>query len=218
MCGRYAIYSNKQQIADIFAIKQPFNLETSYNVAPTENVSVICHIKNARTILTMRWGLLPPWVKHPKQTAPLINARVETLADKASFRQAANTRRCLIIANGFYEWKKEPNKRIPFYVSRKDQNPFAMAGIWETWSDINSNISSCCIITAAPINSLSQLHDRMPVIIDARHYDDWLNPDNDWQHVVRLIDNEEFQNDFTYHMVSNKVNQAKYKGADCIEP
>lgn len=220
MCGRYAIYSDQKKIANIFAIRQSFDLETSYNVAPTENVSVICELLDGeKVIVSMRWGLIPNWQNQPNLSSALVNARFETLSTKPSFKQAARKRRCLIIADGFYEWRHTDHKiRQPYFIHRKDGEPFAMAGLWEKWIGDGKSIDSCCIITIDANEDLKPLHDRMPAIIKPNDYDLWLNPKNHkWDELSKLITIEP-HNDLIFYEVSTKVNSAKFKDEDCIKP
>lgn len=219
MCGRYALYSNPQKIAKMFCIKQFLTLELSYNVAPTENISVVCELINSeRVIVSMRWGLIPRWQNPPNLASALINARVETISSKPSFNEAARKRRCLIIADGFYEWRHtDQNVRQPYFVHRKDGEPFAMAGIWEKWVGENRSIDSCCIITLAANDLLMPLHNRMPAIIKPEEFAMWLDPaDQRWDKMAKLITNDP-HNDLTYYEVSTKVNSAKYKNVDCVK-
>lgn len=220
MCGRYAVYSNPKEVAKIFAIKQSFNLEMSYNVAPTENVSVICALPDGeRVILSMRWGLVPGWQDSPNLASALINGRIETLDSKPSFKQAALRRRCLIIADGFYEWRFiDQKRRQPYFIHRNDNQPFGLAGIWEKWVGEGTSLDSCCIITLDANEHLSPLHNRMPAIVKSVDYETWLDPKNqNWDHVKKLLTDEP-HNDLIFHEVSTKVNSAKYKDEDCIKP
>lgn len=220
MCGRYALYSSSKQIAKVFAIKQTFNLDVSYNVAPTENISVICELPGGeRVVVSMRWGLIPSWQNPPNLSSALINARIETLDIKPSFKESARKRRCLIIADGFYEWRNTGLKlRQPYFIHRNDGQPFAMAGIWEKWIGEGMIIDSCCIITLDANELLLPLHNRMPAILKPENYDAWLDSKNqNWEELKKFLTNEP-HNNLIFHEVSTKVNSAKYKNEDCITP
>lgn len=215
MCGRYALYSNPATIAKMFSIKQTsFNL--SYNVAPTENISVLVMVDEERFIDTMRWGLIPRWSNDKSAHAPLINARAETIDTKPAFSSAVKSRRCLIIANGFYEWKEERGIKQPYFIQLKSQPLFAMAGIWEKGISKDESINSCAIITMDAANFLSKFHDRSPALIKPSDYNGWLDSKNqDWQTLKLLLSS--FQKDDTeVYPVSTQVNKATYKEETCI--
>jgi len=147
-----------------------------YNIAPTQPVATVRLDHGARRFALVRWGLVPSWVKDPKSFSLLINARSETAAEKPSFRAAMRYRRCLFPASGFYEWRRGPNKqKQPYWISPKDGGVLAFAGLWETWSDRDGGeIDSGCILTTAANDTLAQIHDRMPVIIDPAEFARWL--------------------------------------------
>lgn len=218
MCGRYAVYSNSAELAKIFAIKQSSNFEISYNVAPTEEVAVICRsLDGERVLSVMRWGLIPAWQNPPNLSSALINARIETIDSKPSFKRSVKHRRCLIIADGFYEWTHKPKGKQPYFVHRKDCKPFAMAGIWDKWVGETDTIDSCCIITIEANALLSPLHNRMPAIVKTEDYDKWLDGNNQNWEQLKLLLTEEPHQELEYYPVSTKVNSAKYKNSDCIE-
>lgn len=179
MCGRFTLTLNPDQLQMAFNLSEPppADLAPRYNIAPSQAVAVIAN-GTSRKLEFFKWGLIPSWAKDPKIGNRLINARAETLAEKPSFRAALKKRRCLILADGFYEWKKEGKTKTPMYLRLKEGEPFAFAGLWETWKSPDDElIKSCTIITTEPNALVKKIHDRMPVILPAKAYDLWLSPD-----------------------------------------
>lgn len=153
-----------------------------YNICPTQPIVCIRQDSNGTNeVVNLRWGLVPFWAKDLKAGARMINARSETVATKPSFRSAFKRRRCLVLADGFYEWKKEGNQKQPYYISRRDDQPFCLAGLWETWKDKSIEhalaVETCTILTTEANNVMQPLHDRMPVILDKEIHDFWLDRD-----------------------------------------
>jgi len=177
MCGRYTLSIEVSDIMDEFDLQNvPVEWRPRYNVAPSQPVAVITS-KNPRSLEWMRWGLVPSWAKDIAIGNRLINARSETILEKPSFRSAFNRRRCLILANGFFEWQKQTKGGgIPYYFFQKDKKPFAMAGIWELWQNSQGDeLLSCAIITCAANSLLEPIHERMPVILDRTERSAWLS-------------------------------------------
>lgn len=178
MCGRFAVYSSVQAImeyADVLTVID--NFSPSYNVAPGQKIPAIINNGKNNELYNLKWGLVPPWAKDDKIGYRLINTRAETVDIKPSFKNAFQQRRCLIPANGFYEWQK-PDK-TPYYIMLKDQELFCFAGIWENWkSPEGEELHSCSIITTVPNDVMQSIHNRMPVIVphDVQQY--WLQGDN----------------------------------------
>jgi len=177
MCGRYAITTPPQAMRELFAFVEQPNFPARYNVAPTQPVPIIRLESGKRHFALVRWGLVPSWVKEEPQSL-LINARAETIAEKPSFRGAFRHRRCLMPADGFYEWKAMPKgPKQPYYIRRRDGKPFAMAAIWDNWMSPNgSEIESCAVVTTEANATLGDIHHRMPVILDEADWDRWLDP------------------------------------------
>lgn len=180
MCGRFTLTADPKQIRDAFPwITVPEDLNSRYNIAPSQPVAVIPN--NGRNQLDFYlWGLIPSWAKDPSIGNRMINARAETLSEKPSFRTAYRRRRCLILADGFYEWKKQPGSKAkqPVYIRLKSQSPFAFGGLWERWdAPDGSTIFSCTIITTEPNDMVAEIHNRMPLILPAGSYQDWLAPE-----------------------------------------
>lgn len=177
MCGRYTITLEPADFEVELGISDfPPDFAPRYNVAPTQQV-VAVRDSEAKKAEWLKWGLIPYWAKDPSIGARMINARSETLREKPSFRQAFERRRCLILADGFYEWQKhEGRPSTPFYIQLKEGKPFAFAGLWEKWQSAEEEIISCTIITCAANEMIKPVHDRMPVILDKTTAWNWLNP------------------------------------------
>jgi len=180
MCGRYRLSRRKQIIEEHFdALSGEEDWSPRYNVAPTQPIPVIRqHPKEpVRELSLMRWGLIPSWAKDSSAAALTINARSETAATKSAFRDALKSRRCLIPADGFYEWKRNGKTRQPYCFEVNEGKLFAFAGIWDRWKDPSGQwVKSCSILTTTPNAVISPVHDRMPVILDPDSYDLWLDP------------------------------------------
>ncbi len=179
MCGRFTLTLDPDEVQQAFDLSSPLPAEFTprYNIAPSQAVAVIAN-GPSRKLEFFKWGLIPSWAKDPKIGNRMINARAETLNEKPSFRTALKKRRCLILADGFYEWKKEGKTKTPVYLQLKEGEPFAFAGLWETWKSPEEEvIKSCTIITTGPNALVKKIHDRMPVILPAQAYDLWLSPD-----------------------------------------
>jgi len=177
MCGRFTLHTSAGELVRVFQlIKPPTNLADRWNVAPTQQVLAVRQSDEGREPVSMRWGLIPSWAKEAKIGNSLINARAETITEKPSFRTAFKRRRCLVIADGFYEWSKFEEVKIPYLITLKDRLPFAFAGLWEKWKDASGDwIESTTIITTNPNSLVASIHDRMPVILPNVRYDEWLD-------------------------------------------
>jgi putative SOS response-associated peptidase YedK len=227
MCGRFTLSQPVEAIASIFQLKEVPNLEPRYNIAPTQLVPTVWQTstqsdagdkdKVLRQFQLLRWGLVPSWAKDPAMGAKLINARAETVAEKPSFRSAFRHRRCLVIADGFYEWRRQEGKKQPFYFRLQNGQPFAFAGLWERWQDPKSEaIASCTILTTAANELLQPIHDRMPVILDSKDYDLWLDPavqkPEQLQQLLQPYPSEAMLS----YPVSTKVNNPANNTPECI--
>jgi len=179
MCGRYTLTASPQAIRDLFRYAEQPNFPPRYNVAPTQPIAVVRLINRQRQFALMRWGLLPSWVKNPKEFSLIINARGESVIDKPAFRAAMKRRRCLIPADGFYEWKAGVPPKQPYFIHARSGEPLAFAGLWETWTGPNGEeLDTVAIVTTNANRTLSRLHDRMPVIVPPEAFDLWLDSDN----------------------------------------
>lgn len=178
MCGRYTLASRADVLAEAFGVTGEVpSLQPRYNVAPTQEVAAVLAGSGGRKLEMLRWGLVPSWAKDPEIGNRMINARAETVPEKPSFRAAFKARRCLILADGFYEWQKRAGGKQPFYIRVRDASPFAFAGLWESWEGDGEELHSCAIITTAANDVVGEVHGRMPVILPREDHDLWLDPD-----------------------------------------
>jgi putative SOS response-associated peptidase YedK len=176
MCGRYALTSAPEAIRALFAYSEQPNFPPRYNIAPTQPIVIVRMIDGKRQFALVRWGLLPPWVKDPRNFSLLINARGESLKDKPAFKAAMKYRRCLVPANGFYDWKSTGPRRQPYYVRAKSGQPLAFAGLWETWTGPNGEeLETATIVTTRANRALAGIHERMPVIVPPEAFNLWLD-------------------------------------------
>jgi putative SOS response-associated peptidase YedK len=176
MCGRYAIISAPEAIRALFAYEDQPNFPSRYNVAPTQPVPIVRLMEGKRRFALMRWGFLPAWVKDPRTFSLLINARGESINDKPAFRLAMRRRRCLVPADGFYEWRQEGRHRRPFFVRARSGGPLAFAGLWETWTGPNGEeLDTAAIVTTRANRTLATIHERMPVVVAPEAFDFWLD-------------------------------------------
>ena len=172
MCGRYVITSAPQAIRALFRYPEQPNFPPRYNVAPTQPVPIVRMNEGDRGFVLVRWGLMPSWVKDPRNFTLLINARGETVAEKPAFRNAMRRRRCLFPADGFYEWKPDGARKRPYFIRPCGGGPIAFAGLWETWTGPNGEeVDTACIVTTAANRTLAPIHDRMPVVIAPEAFD-----------------------------------------------
>jgi putative SOS response-associated peptidase YedK len=177
VCGRYALQSTPAELITRFGLDECADFSPRYNIPPGTDIPVIRQSPEGRRVLhLLRWGLVPHWSKDPSIGAKLNNARGESVAEKSSFRDAFKRRRCLIPANGFYEWATEGKVKQPYYISLKFGEPMAMGGLWESWKAPDGSIfRTTCIITTGPNEVMEPIHDRMPVIVAPENWQSWLN-------------------------------------------
>ncbi len=199
MCGRFAITLPPEAVRAFFAYAEQPNFPPRYNIAPTQPIPIVLARAHTggreRHFLLVRWGFLPAFVKDPREFPLLINARAESLAQKPSFRAALKRRRCLVIADGFYEWRREAlgaprgAAKAPYLIRRVDRAPFGFAGLMETWSDPNGGeIDTACIITTAANRLMAHVHERMPAILEPDAFSLWLDNDGvDGQSATALL-------------------------------
>ena len=219
MCGRYSLTSEAERInARFIARSTPSTQPARYNIAPTQEVWALVHTDGPK-IVALRWGLIPSWAKDKANGNRMINARSEGIAEKPSFRRALRKRRCLVLADGFYEWKKEGKSKVPHYIRLKSGEPFGFAGLWETWSaPSGERIQSCTIITTTPNALIAEIHNRMPVILPRNVEAQWLDPDiEDPQKVLPLLSPYP-EDEIEAYAVSTVVNSPRNDVATCIEP
>ena len=217
MCGRYTLIADLGDLAQRFEFDgSDFSYDPGYNIAPTESVLTVRNL-DGREAAFMRWGLIPFWAKDPKIGSRMINARAETVAEKPAFRNALKKRRCLVLADGYYEWQKTPVGKRPFRIVMRSGESFAFAGIWETWKDIQGNVvPSCTIITTAANDFLAPIHNRMPVILPRESEGTWLDPDTDDAVVLAHILVSSPGEDMDAYEVSKMVNYARNDGPEVI--
>ncbi|MDF5724446.1 MAG: SOS response-associated peptidase [Rhizonema sp. PD37] len=239
MCGRFTLSQSAETLAQAFEIQSLPDLEQQYNIAPTQVVATVSsNSDKERKFQQLHWGLIPSWAKDTGIGVKLINARSETVAEKPSFRAAFKHRRCLVMADGFYEWQQqgkttkspasgekllsshpEKFKKQPFYFRLQDAQPFAFAGLWEQWeSPEGKKIASCTILTTVANELLQPIHDRMPVILSPKDYDLWLDPQvqtlEPLQQILRPYPTEKM----SAYPVSTLVNNPKHDSSECITP
>jgi putative SOS response-associated peptidase YedK len=221
MCGRFTLTLSPNQLKLAFPwLAIPPDLAPSYNIAPSQRVAVVPN-KEKREVELFQWGLIPHWAKDRKIGNRMINARCETLAEKPSFRAAYRRRRCLVLADGFYEWKKEPDRKakIPIYVRMRSGEPFAFAGLWEVWRGPDGvPVNSCAIITTGPNALLEPIHPRMPVILPRESYQQWLEPDEQPPARLATLLKPYPAAEMTAYPVSTLVNSPRNNSPACIAP
>ena len=179
MCGRYTITATPEVLRALLGYAEQPNFPPRYNIAPTQPIPIVRLIDGKRHFALVRWGLLPSWVKDPKKFTLLINARGESAAEKPAFRAAMKRRRCLIPADGFYEWQAGGARKQPYFIHKKSGAPFAFAGLWETWTGPNGEeLETAAIVTTTANKTLAPIHDRMPVILAPDVFDLWLDAAN----------------------------------------
>ena len=223
MCGRYTLATTTEMLSYSFDIRlDSFEFMPRYNIAPSQDVLTVVNDKNGRQAEMMRWGLIPFWAKDAKIGYRMINARAETVADNRAFKNAFQKRRCLILADSFYEWKGTGKNKQPMRIQLKTEEPFAFAGIWESWLDKSQGeaepISSCSIITTVPNSLVEPIHDRMPVMLPRELEEDWLDPDYQDAALLREILLPYDPGLMKAYKVSTLVNAAKNQGPELVLP
>ena len=219
MCGRFTLTSNLDELQGRFGFLTEYtDHEPRYNIAPTRQVLTVTNDGHRRGEM-MRWGLVPFWAKDIKIGARMINAVGETVSAKPAFRTAFKKRRCLVLANGFYEWRKDGKGKIPTYIYPKTGEPMAFAGLWETWKSPEGQVvQSCTIITTAANSFIQPVHNRMPVILPDETQALWLDPLTEDPKVLESLLIPAPIELLTSHRVSDTVNSAKNQGRECIMP
>ena len=217
MCGRFTRSQNIPAIAKEFGVEQvSFDLGPSYNIAPTQKVGVVI-TDGVKQLVPMRWGLVPSWAKDPSIGNKMINARAETITEKASYRNAFKKRRCLVVADGFYEWQTIDGIKRPMYIRLKSGKPFGFGGLYEVWkSPEGEELTTCAIITTEPNELMSTIHQRMPVIIPGEDHDQWLDPKTDDRDRLLELLKPYPARDMEAYPVSKRVNSPGYNSPECI--
>lgn len=227
MCGRFTLRSSGQELVKHFDLAEMPLFEPRYNIAPTQPAPVVRAdaASGRRSLDWLRWGLVPSWAKDVGIGNQLINARGETLASKPAFRHAFRRRRCLVVADGFYEWQRQGKRKQPFYITAADGAPLAFAGLWERWTPPDaltrgapSAVESCTIVTTSASDCMRALHDRMPVILPPDVWPAWLDPALDNPAALQELLGRCAGADLVSHPVDALVNNPSHDSPRCIEP
>lgn len=221
MCGRLTVRPNPHHVAGRFKYMNNPNFAPRYNVAPTQDIQVVREGEHGRELVNMRWGLVPRWSKDSKAGPLMINAKAETVEEKPAYREAFKKRRCLIVADGYYEWTAEGKTKQPWYITVKGVDVFGFAGLWESWKPKGSNdvpIQSSAIITTTANEHLAFIHERMPVIFTTtEEYDAWLDPNASREELVEML--RPLPSDAVMaYKVGRAVNNWRHDAPDCVEP
>ncbi len=221
MCGRYTLATpSPADLRARFPVGESVEIRPRYNVAPGDEVLAVTTDKEgAPRGELLRWGLVPSWAERPDTGLKMINARVETVAERPAFRRAFERLRCLIVADGFYEWShRQAGPKQAFHITRRDREPFAFAGLWSAWYGEEGNkLRSCTILTTAPNAAVAPLHDRMPVILAGQDEAPWLDPSTPPKRLYELLAGLR-DSDTAVRPVGPAVNDARYDGPECLAP
>lgn len=221
MCGRYTLIAGGDRVAEEFLLDFAPVLTPRYNIAPTQTVAIIRQpiAEEPRQLALVRWGLIPSWSTDPAIGNRLLNARSETVAEKPSFRAALRQRRCLVVADGFFEWRTQGRKKLPCWFHRPDGRPFGLAGLWERWQGPHDQvIESCTLLTTEANDLVRPVHDRMPVLLDPADYTRWLDPAQKQPATVLPLLRPCSAADLVLTEVNPCVNNARYDGPECVAP
>lgn len=221
MCGRFTLVTPAKELAEQFRLIEVPSLSPRYNIAPTQPVAAVRQLpgNGARKLSLLHWGLIPFWAKEPGIGSRMINARSETAAEKPAFRAAFRRRRCLVLADGFYEWQRLERGKQPFYIRLHDGKPFAFAGLWEHWKGPDeTTIDSCTLLTTEPNDLIRPVHNRMPVILAPEDYDLWLDPGVQEPELLHPLLRACPSENMHAYPVSKWVNNPRNDDPRCIEP
>jgi putative SOS response-associated peptidase YedK len=221
MCGRFTLSAPAKVVAELFELVEEPALTPRYNIAPTQPAPVVLWNRELkrRQFDLLHWGLIPVWADDPSIGSRMINARAETVGMKPAFRSAFRHRRCLIVADGFYEWQKLQRGKQPFYIRMENGGPFALAGLWERWEGADGTIiDSCTILTTEPNEVLRPLHNRMPVVLHSNDHGRWLDAEIQEADSLKPLLCPYSGEKMTAHPVSTRVNNPANDGPSCIEP
>jgi putative SOS response-associated peptidase YedK len=218
MCGRFAQRTDPKRLAREFKLGEVPEIEPRYNIAPTQDILGVIEAADGREMKFFKWGLIPSWAKDTAMGARLINARSETVEEKPAFREAFKKRRCIIPADGFYEWQKTEGRKQPFFFQMHDERPFGFAGLWERWQgSAGQLIESCTILTTEANEALRPVHDRMPVILHSDDYELWLDEDVRQRERLKDLLRPFPSSEMMSHPVSAAINSPRNQGATLIE-
>lgn len=220
MCGRFTLATPATEWASLFNV-EPLPVDTRYNIAPTDNIVVIRDSgeHGAPEAAMVRWGLLPGWTQVPDEFPLLINARSETIASKPSFADSFRQRRCLAVADGFYEWQVDGSRKRPFWIHLPGGRPFGIAAIWDRWSTASDQrtLESCALVTTAASEDITEVHNRMPVILGREQVASWLDPLTSLAELANLMLPGP-PGRFELREVSHRVNNVRHDDEECIVP
>jgi putative SOS response-associated peptidase YedK len=220
MCGRFSLHTPESQIREAFNLDhtEPLGLKPRYNIAPSQDIPIIRDAETGHELTMARWGLVPTWSKEPKTKYSTINARIESVAEKPTYRTPFKHKRCLIPADGFYEWKVVNGHKVPHHIRMRDSSVFAFAGLWDRWESEDDSIESCTIIVMPANEVMKSIHERMPAIIAPAHYDLWLDSRvTDKQEIMQYLTSTP-SSQLTAYPVSTWVNVPKHDDERCIKP
>jgi putative SOS response-associated peptidase YedK len=218
VCGRFSLTVSEEMLKQYFPFEFPEKVLPRYNIAPSQEVLAVVSDGEKITGKMLKWGLVPYWANDPKIGFKMINARAETVDEKASFKHAFKKRRCLVLANGFYEWRKEGNKKIPYRFTLKSERPFAFAGLWEKWDKHGDSMYTCTIITTKANELVKEVHERMPVILPKEWEEVWLDPAIDDTEYLKSLLRPYPAEEMKMYEVSTAVNSAKNDVEECVKP
>lgn len=220
MCGRYGLTARREQLDDAYPVDVVLtDHHPRWNIAPTQHAPVLLSDGRQRRIEAFRWGLVPHWAKDPSLGPRMINARSETVASKPSFRDAwRDRRRCLVLADGFYEWRKPAEgtgPKIPYWIQMSDGRPFALAGLWERWGPRDAPLHTFTVLTTDANGIVRPIHDRMPVMLDEHGWTRWIDPGVEPSRVEELLEPYPAEG-MRARAVSTYVNDPRHEGAECV--
>jgi len=218
MCGRYSLTTPKDHLVEVFDVPPlTFDYRARYNIAPSQDVPVVASDRRGTRLGLLRWGFVPVWADNPSIGSRMINARAETLRNKPAFKRAVMSRRCLVPADGFYEWTAEGDRKVPYWIHSPDREPMGFAGVWERWQLPGTEpIHSVAIITVDANEGIRDLHDRMPAIVPAADRKAWLDAETPLQDALRLL--KPYEGVLEAYPVSTLVNSPANDEPECIEP
>jgi len=217
MCGRIKLTVTAEEIQASFGFIVPAGYRPRFNIAPSQDVLALAGAEDGVGLRSFRWGLVPFWARDPSIGSRMINARSETVAEKPAFRAAFSRRRCLVVADGFYEWKRDGTSKRPHLIRLPSRSPFTLAGLWEQWQRGQQVVRSCTILTTAPNRLVATIHDRMPVILSGEERELWLSPGagiGDLKALLRPCPEESLE----LFEVSTRVNSPANDSPECAEP
>ena len=218
MCGRKTLAKSKRAIIEELMVDewQVEDYTPSHNIAPSQSSLVLVQERGSKIVKSMKWGLIPIWSKNKLYGLKMINARSETVTTKASFKNLISKNRCIVLSDGYYEWKQSGSRKVPFFIHKKDNGLMLFAGLWTTWSISSKRVFTYTILTTRAQKNISAIHDRMPVLIDKAKAEMWINLENKFYEVKKeLAETKEMLN---YYQVSDFVNKPSNNSVACISP